>query len=300
MAIGPTEAKVLYFNDIPTKLGQVSQVGVIRNGTGTDRRLLRVFGSYALVYFLEGEGDYSDANGYRHKVIPGDFVLVTPELPHRYCTRQGRYWTEFHIIFSGPVFDLCRRQGILDEGRPIAHHTPVEEWTGRMQSIVTEPTSQSIIEKTSEVSRLLTLLTEVFAGENETESNATADWLSKAKAILDSNLEIDVDPKTIARDLGVSYETFRKNFQKQFGMSPVSYRTRRRMEVACRLLELTTMTHHTIAEHLGFSDEFHFSKRFKQHVGMSPREYRRRTVKYGMQIVAEADDRLDDAAADGE
>ena len=31
-----------------------------------------------------------------------------------------------------------------------------------------------------------------------------------------------------------------------------------------------------IAEHLGFSDEYHFSKRFKQVTGLPPSEFRRR------------------------
>lgn len=270
------ESKLLYFNDVPTKLGHVTSVGTIKNGTGTDRGILRVYGSYALVYILEGSGDYDDANGYRHKIVPGDFVLVTPELPHRYCTRPARYWSECHIIFNGPVFDLCQQQGILDERRPIAHHEPLMDWMMRMRSIIRKPSSRSATEKTAEVGRLLTLLTEVFAGETGAEPGATATpWLAKAKTILDSNLEADLDPKVTARNLGVSYETFRKGFQKQFGMSPVLYRTRRRLEVACRLLQLTTMTHHSIAAHLGFVDEFHFSKRFKQIVGVGPREYRR-------------------------
>jgi AraC-like DNA-binding protein len=102
-----------------------------------------------------------------------------------------------------------------------------------------------------------------------------AAWLPATKAILGANLEVEIDPKTVARDLGVSYETFRKGFQKQYGVSPVLYRTQRRLAVACRLLKLTTMTHQAIASHLGFSDEFHFSKRFKQIVGVGPREYRR-------------------------
>jgi AraC-like DNA-binding protein len=100
-------------------------------------------------------------------------------------------------------------------------------------------------------------------------------WLAEAKAMLDVDLEIKIAPKTVARNLDMSYETFRKGFQKQFGVSPGLYRTQRRISVARRLLKLTTMTQQQIAEHLGFSDEFHFSKRFKQIEGVTPREYRR-------------------------
>jgi AraC-like DNA-binding protein len=35
------------------------------------------------------------------------------------------------------------------------------------------------------------------------------------------------------------------------------------------------MSHREIAESLGFRDEFHFSKRFKQWAGVPPRDVRR-------------------------
>ncbi|MCW3060271.1 MAG: hypothetical protein JWQ02_2092 [Capsulimonas sp.] len=276
MALHPLQSQILYFNDIPTPLGQITGLGVIHNGTGTERGVFRVYGNYALAYFLEGTGEYRDANGYRHRIVPGDLVLVTPELPHRYTTRPGRYWSECYLIFDGPVFDLCLARGVLNSARPVRHLEPIDLWQARLLSIVASPSSQSPVEKGAEVSRLLALLMEISALDNAPppEHGAPA-WLATAKAILDAELEIEIDLQAVANELGLSYETFRKGFQKQFGVSPGLYRTQRRIAVACRLLKLTTMTHQRIAAHLGFSDEFHFSKRFKQIVGVSPREYRR-------------------------
>jgi len=277
MAGHVTDSKLLYLNDIPTKLGQITGMGLIKNGTGTERGVLRVYGSYALVYFLEGTGEYFDANRFRHKIIPGDLVLVTPDLPHRYTTEPGHYWSECYLAFDGPIFDLCRDQGVLNAGRPVCHLEPIDAWLSRLLAVVTSPAAQSPAEKGAEVSRLLAVLMEIFAGDGgAAPESGLAAWLEAAKTALDANLEVEIDPKVLAADLGVSYETFRKVFQKQFGVSPSLYRTQRRLEVACRLLKLTTMTHQQIAAHLGFSDEFHFSKRFKQIVGVGPLEYRRR------------------------
>jgi len=41
------------------------------------------------------------------------------------------------------------------------------------------------------------------------------------------------------------------------------------------MLQQPGSTTRTIAASLGFSDEFHFSRRFKQITGISPREFRR-------------------------
>ncbi len=271
-----SHSQILYYNDIATPLGKVTSLGLIHRGTGTDRGAMRVFGSYAIVYFLEGTGEYCDASGIRRQVIPGDLVLVTPDVPHQYSTKPGRYWNECHLIFDGPLFDLCRTQGILNICRPVVHLEPINYWLKRLESVVVSPASQSPMEKTAEVTRLLTLLTEIYTEQGGVHpKGGLQNAITAGRAALDSNIEIEIDPKDVARELGVPYETFRKGFQKQYGVSPVLYRTERRIAAACRLLTLTTMTHQRIAVYLGFSDEFYFSKRFKQVMGISPREYRR-------------------------
>lgn len=46
------------------------------------------------------------------------------------------------------------------------------------------------------------------------------------------------------------------------------------MESACALL-LSGAKSETIAAELGFSDAFHFSKRFREVIGIAPRDFRR-------------------------
>ena len=78
----------------------------------------------------------------------------------------------------------------------------------------------------------------------------------------------------IAEQCGVSECYFRRLFQEYSGESPMNFRQRYRIEKAKQLL--LSDEHYTvgeIAEMLGFSDIYHFSKTFKKHFGLSPREY---------------------------
>ena len=75
----------------------------------------------------------------------------------------------------------------------------------------------------------------------------------------------------IATKCGVSECYFRRLFQEYSGESPVSFRQRHRIERAKQLLlSEENFTVSEIAQELGFSDVYHFSKTFKKHCGLSP------------------------------
>ena len=75
----------------------------------------------------------------------------------------------------------------------------------------------------------------------------------------------------IATKCGVSECYFRRLFQEYSGESPVSFRQRHRIERAKQLLlSEENFTVSEIAQELGFSDVYHFSKTFKKYCGLSP------------------------------
>jgi AraC-like DNA-binding protein len=99
-------------------------------------------------------------------------------------------------------------------------------------------------------------------------------WLSEAKALLQAELTRQPDYKTVAAKLSMSYDGFRKRFTKETGVSPARYHTLRRIDRAGELLLNEDLSSKEIAHYLGFSDEYHFSRRFKQIIGVSPSGFR--------------------------
>lgn len=78
--------------------------------------------------------------------------------------------------------------------------------------------------------------------------------------------------------MGQSYDAFRKKYTRVTGHAPSHYMLNRQMEQAARLLIETNLSCDAIADQLGFCDQFHFSKRFKQHLGITPSKYRKRLM----------------------
>ncbi|MNO50822.1 HTH-type transcriptional activator Btr [compost metagenome] len=84
-----------------------------------------------------------------------------------------------------------------------------------------------------------------------------------------------------AEHFGVSSSYLRSLFQQYLQKSPKAYLSEIRHEHAKKQLLYTSMTMKEIAAACGYSDEFHFSKSFKQHSGQPPSGVRNRSGERG-------------------
>jgi AraC-like DNA-binding protein len=261
------ESRFLFSNDRPGRLGTLRVAGVQYGSRGVSPRPFRVLGTYALVLVTGGGGRYLDAAGHRQKVGEGDVVVVFPELGHSYGPSARGDWDEVYMTFEGPVFDTLRTCGVLSSDRPVLTSPP--GWGERMDAVVhrLRPpfTDAAVLE-------FVALLVDLSP---EAEPPQEGSWLAAAKVLLGTDLARTLDLEPAAVELGISSEAFRKRFTREAGISPGRYRAQRRIEAAATLLRQTRMTHRQIAESLGFTDEFHLSKRFREAMGVTPREWRK-------------------------
>ena len=104
---------------------------------------------------------------------------------------------------------------------------------------------------------------------------------------IDSHLHERMPIEVLAGRVALSSSRFSHLFGQQAGVTPNQYIDLRRIERAKQMLERRTDSIGHIAEQLGF-DPISFAQRFKQHTGMSPREYRKTiTANRGKSIAAE-------------
>jgi AraC-like DNA-binding protein len=270
--------RLLYQNAAAFPLGSIRMAGYIRDGSGTGR--MRILGAFALVLLLDGGGWFEDANHPRRRVSAGDLLTVFPEIPHCYGPDTGdgaEVWSEIYITFAGPVFELWRAEGLLRPESAVRRVEATEYWMRRVEAVVEENAIDSPEENLRQVCRLQSVLADLTAADRATDmAGHDRQWLTRACQLLEQQPGGDkIDANRIALQTGMSYETFRKRFVKLAGTTPGNYRVRKRIDRACDLLHRPEATVRSVAEACGFCDEFHFSKRFKQLVGLSPTEFRR-------------------------
>ncbi len=109
--------------------------------------------------------------------------------------------------------------------------------------------------------------------------------ISKSIDYIDEHfLDNDFDCDTLPTFSGISMSYYNKLFTEKFHTSPKQYVLSKRLDHARVLLASTQYSIHEIAELCGFSDSYHFSKRFKKQFLSSPTEYRKK-IQQDMYVI---------------
>lgn len=242
----------------------------VRNGGGIYGSS-RILNSYTLAYIHRGSGKYQNEHGYKQDIRSGDCILVYPGLKHWYGPDPGTKWDEIFIDFGGTAFDLMSDSGFFAEFPPVFQLTPIEFWSEKIRLAIGERNNGDEDKMYRELLRIQNLLVDIksaFSGKVDEDTV----WSEFAKKAVNDNSSV----QEAARCMGMRYSSFRKKFRKVVGMSPGKYKCSLKMERACYLLGGSTNKIMEISDELGYCDQYQFSRQFKNIIGCSPSEYRRR------------------------
>ena len=105
---------------------------------------------------------------------------------------------------------------------------------------------------------------------------ALAAWqIARVQAFIDENLHRTIRVKDVGAVAQRSASHFSRSFKQVIGESPHAYVVRRRLERACQLMITSSASLREIAQSVGFSDQAHLCRLFRQAFGQSPASWRR-------------------------
>lgn len=99
-------------------------------------------------------------------------------------------------------------------------------------------------------------------------------YIKEAFAFIEQNFQNDISVEAIAAACGLNRSYFGKIFRESTGKSPQEFLISYRMTKAAELLKLTTLSISNIGNAVGYSNQLHFSRAFKNVYGISPRQWR--------------------------
>ncbi len=264
-----------YFqSSVSTPLGRILQAGSHINIMPIPIMPMRIWEIYSIVYVLEGTGEYYD---FENRVIPlktGDLMMMFPGHGYRYQSDNKSPWSELYLQFVGPLFELWQKEKLISPAQPVIHLESVDYWLKKLLQPVITNFPDDTEHMLTRVMMLQSVLAEIINFSSQL-NDSDNEWLLNAKMILNSvSLNSAVEWSEISGNMYLSSDRFRKKFQNLEGISPFNYLVKRRCDEACRLLQQTELPLYEIAEKLGYYDESHFCRRFKNMIGISPSDYR--------------------------
>ena len=99
--------------------------------------------------------------------------------------------------------------------------------------------------------------------------------LRKVFDYVQSHLDEPIKVQDMAKRTHLSEAHFAREFKNTLGETPLEYVTRSRIEQARRLLKNSDLKVGDIACRVGLRNASHFAKVFREHVGVTPSQYRR-------------------------
>jgi len=98
--------------------------------------------------------------------------------------------------------------------------------------------------------------------------------MRRVRGYVDEHLGGSIDLATLAGVAGVSIHHFARGFKQSAGVTPHHYLTQKRVERAQDLLAHTDLSLSEIAYAVGFSDQSHLARHFRQMLGVTPGQFR--------------------------
>jgi transcriptional regulator of acetoin/glycerol metabolism len=98
--------------------------------------------------------------------------------------------------------------------------------------------------------------------------------MRRVRDYVEANLSDSIDLATLAAVAGLSIHHFAREFKQSAGVAPHHYLIQKRVERAQHMLAHTNLSLSEIAYAVGFSDQSHLARHFRQILSLTPRQFR--------------------------
>lgn len=240
----------------------------------------RVLDCHALVYVSHGRGLFESRPSARQPIEAGQVIFLFPGVWHRYRPDAETGWDEHWVGFDGEVARRWVKNKFFSPRTPIFKPGQEEKWLTLFTELISviklnRPALQQVM--AGFTAQMLGLL---YSGQQAGLAGDDQALLIVQRAIakMQTELESGLNAQTLARELNVSYSSFRHTFHQHTGSSPHQYLLELRLVRARNLLTQTAQGVKEIAQQVGFDDEHYFCRFFKMKTGLTPGQWRLRSL----------------------
>ena len=231
----------------------------------------------SIEFVVEGRGELI-VNGQTYDLIKNDvYILHNTEsyvyraLPPDRFIRKIIY---FNSINSESIFKITGLDKISRIRMPTEDAEHILYLMTQIDEINRSRQDKFMLKMSSLTYNLILLLSDQTY--DHADLRDVSDYLIKAVEFAMKNLGSNLHVIDLANAASCSESYLTKIFKQNLGMNPHQWIELQKIRFAARRLQLSRMKIYEIADELGYSDSFHFSRTFKRMVGVSPSEFRQK------------------------
>ena len=221
-----------------------------------------------LVYVMEGSIPIH-ADGQSHTLQAGELGVLFPYVTHAYADAPEATVLVFLFDPASTLFD-----NTLLSKRPACFYTDGRDFYPLLDRAVTMYTQGRIKTAMAYLNAVLGELLEVLPLE---AANTAGDATTQLLSYCADHYSEKITVKSTAQALFLSESYVSKIFSQKLGCSFREYINTLRIHKAQTLLQETQLQILQIMAECGFQNQSSFNRVFRQHTGLSPREYRAQT-----------------------
>lgn len=232
-------------------------------------------------YVISGTGvlnaDDSEGNTRTYQIKSGQGFMIFPHQINTYIADKDLPWEYTWIEFDGLRAKEAIEIAGLSPNAPVYHarsHDLRETMMNEMLYIAHHG-DMAPFHLIGHLYLVLDALTRSVSSMRISKGGRLRDfYIHEAIAFIEQNFQNNISVENIADNCGLNRSYFGKIFKEAIGRTPQEFLLNYRMTKAAELLKLTRLSIGDISKAVGYDNQLHFSRAFKNIYGISPREWR--------------------------
>jgi AraC family transcriptional regulator of arabinose operon len=233
---------------------------------------------YLLVYVAKGEGSYSVLKK-EYAVDENDFFVLPAKFAGTLKTSVENPWSIYWAYFSGSqapkvVHHLMGKGYAPRKAKPLVGR--VAQFNDILHHLELMENIENLVYANS---RFYTFLCSFSLMVLSARKYGKKDGVIQSMEFMRENINNMITLDDLAEVAGLLVSHYCAVFKQKTMQTPMQLYTSMKIQRACQLLQSRNQTIKSIAYALGFFDQYHFSKVFKQVMGVAPKSFRNKGSK---------------------
>lgn len=231
----------------------------------------------------------------RHSIQAGDVLVISRRRPHGFERTRGLNLVNiiiredtlprlardlcglpgYHALFTLESVHWRQKSYVSRLRLNPSDLSQVSEWADRLEEETLHPGNGGFVLAEAYLILIMGLMARRYGGPSRLLARPE-NGMGRLLSWIETHLHEPLNVPVLAGRAGMSVRSFHRHFQAGTGLAPMDYVIRRRLDSAKdRILADPTARIGEVAARCGFEDSNYFSRVFRAHTGIAPREYAR-------------------------